>query len=308
MLKYIIKRVGAAIFTLFVTITVTFFLMNAVPGNPFMSEKKVSDEVQAQLNKKYGLDVPLHVQYVNYLKNLAKGDLGISFTCYKDTPVTELIAEKFPVSAKLGLYAVILAILIGVPLGCIAAFYNGKLPDNIIRVTSTLGIAVPSFVVASLLLSILACIFKVFPVLFSIDNTASSILPIITLSLYPACYITRLMRSSMLDAIGQDYIRTAKAKGMSTFSIIFKHALRNSIIPIITYLGPMIAGVLTGAFIVENIFTIPGMGLTFVNSISSRDYNIIMGTTVFLAALIILMNLVCDILYKIVDPRITLDE
>lgn len=308
MLKYIIKRVGAAIVTLFITITLTFFLMNAVPGNPFMSEKKVSDEVQAQLEAKYGLDTPLTVQYVNYLKNLAKGDLGISFTCYKDTPVTELIAEKFPVSARLGLSAVILAFIIGVPLGCIAAYFNGKWPDNVIRVTSTLGIAVPSFVVASLLMAFLACSLNLFPVLFSVNDSSSSVLPIITLSLYPACYITRLMRSSMLDAMGQDYIRTAKAKGMSSFSIIFKHALRNSLIPIITYMGPMIAGVLTGAFVVENIFTVPGMGLTFVNSISSRDYNIIMGTTVFLAALIIFMNLVCDVLYKIVDPRITLDD
>lgn len=308
MLKYIIKRVGAAIVTLFITITLTFFLMNAVPGNPFMSEKKLSDEVQAQMKAKYGLDVPLHVQYGNYLKNLCKGDLGISFTCYKDTPVTELIAEKFPISAKLGLSAVLLAFFIGVPLGCLAAYFNGKWPDNVIRVTSTLGIAVPSFVVASLLMAVLACSLNLFPVLFSIDNSASSVLPIITLSLYPACYITRLMRSSMLEAMGQDYIRTAKAKGMSAFSIIFKHALRNSMIPIITYMGPMIAGVLTGAFVVENIFTIPGMGLTFVNSISSRDYNIIMGTTVFLAAIIILMNLICDILYKVVDPRITLDD
>ena len=308
MLKYIIKRVGAAAITLFITITLTFFLMNAVPGNPFMSEKKLSDEVQAQMEAKYGLNVPVHVQYVNYLKNLCKGDLGISFTCYKDTPVTELIAEKFPVSAKLGFNAVLLAFFIGVPLGCLAAYFNGKWPDNVIRVTSTLGIAVPSFVVASLLMATLACSLNMFPVLFSVNNSTSSVLPIITLSLYPACYITRLMRSSMLEAMGQDYIRTAKAKGMSAFSIIFKHALRNSLIPIITYMGPMIAGVLTGAFVVENIYTIPGMGLTFVNSISSRDYNIIMGTTVFLAAFIILMNLICDILYKVVDPRISLDD
>ena len=308
MLKYIIKRVSAAIVTLFITITLTFFLMNAVPGNPFMSEKKVSDEVQAQLEEKYGLNTPLTVQYGNYLKNLVKGDLGISFTCYKDTPVTELISEKFPVSARLGLYAIILAVFIGVPLGCIAAYFNGKWPDNIIRVTSTLGIAVPSFVVASVLMAFLACSLNLFPVLYSIKDSSSYVLPVITLSLYPACYITRLMRSSMLEAMGQDYIRTAKAKGMSSFSIIFKHALRNSLIPIITYMGPMIAGVLTGAFVVENIFTIPGMGLTFVNSISSRDYNIIMGTTVFLAAIIIIMNLICDILYKIVDPRISLDD
>ena len=308
MLKYIIKRVSAAIVTLFITITLTFFLMNAVPGNPFMSEKKVSDEVQAQLEEKYGLNTPLTVQYGNYLKNLVKGDLGISFTCYKDTPVTELISEKFPVSARLGLYAIILAVFIGIPLGCIAAYFNGKWPDNIIRVTSTLGIAVPSFVVASVLMAFLACSLNLFPVLYSIKDSSSYVLPVITLSLYPACYITRLMRSSMLEAMGQDYIRTAKAKGMSSFSIIFKHALRNSLIPIITYMGPMIAGVLTGAFVVENIFTIPGMGLTFVNSISSRDYNIIMGTTVFLAAIIIIMNLICDILYKIVDPRISLDD
>ena len=308
MLKYIIKRVSAAIVTLFITITLTFFLMNAVPGNPFMSEKKVSDEVQAQLEEKYGLNTPLTVQYGNYLKNLVKGDLGISFTCYKDTPVTELISEKFPVSARLGLYAIILAVFIGVPLGCIAAYFNGKWPDNIIRVTSTLGIAVPSFVVASVLMAFLACSLNLFPVLYSIKDSSSYVLPVITLSLYPACYITRLMRSSMLEAMGQDYIRTAKAKGMSSFSIIFKHALRNSLIPIITYMGPMIADVLTGAFVVENIFTIPGMGLTFVNSISSRDYNIIMGTTVFLAAIIIIMNLICDILYKIVDPRISLDD
>lgn len=308
MFKYVLKRLGMAILTIFVTITITFFLMNAVPGNPFAAERQANEAAMKSLNQKYGLDLPITKQYVNYLKNLTKGDFGVSLSCYKDTPVSTLIKEKFPTSAKLGFCAVLVAFFIGIPLGCISAFYNKKAPDNIIRVFSTIGIAVPGFVVATLLMSVFACTFKIAPVLYDMDNFASAILPIITLSLYPTCYIIRLMRSSMLDAMGQDYIRTAKAKGMSDGVIIFKHALRNSIIPIITYMGPMIAGVLTGGFVVESIFAIPGLGATFVNSINSRDYNIIMGTTLFLATLVIVMNLICDILYKIVDPRINLEK
>lgn len=307
MLKYVFKRVGMAIVTIFITITITFFLMNAVPGNPFAQERANAVATES-LKEKYGLNVSVGEQYVNYLKNLTKGDLGVSLSCYTGTPVNTLIAEKFPVSAKLGIWAILIAFCIGIPLGCLSAFYTKKLPDNILRVFSTIGIAVPNFVIATLLMSLFACTFKVAPVLYDMDNFASAILPIITLSLYPTCYIIRLMRSSMLDAMGQDYIRTAKAKGMSKNSIIFKHALRNSIIPIITYMGPMVAGVLTGGFVVESIFAVPGLGATFVNSINSRDYNIIMGTTLFLAVLVIFMNLICDILYKIVDPRINLEK
>jgi len=308
MFKYVLKRVGMAIFTIFITITLTFFLMNAVPGNPFAAERQANEAAMNAMNEKCGLNVSTGEQYINYLKNLTKGDLGVSLSCYKDTPVTTLIAEKFPTSAKLGFFAILIAFFVGIPLGCLSAFHTKKLPDNIIRVFSTIGIAVPNFVIATLLMSLFACTFKVAPVLYDMDNFASAILPIITLSLYPTCYIIRLMRSSMLDAMGQDYIRTAKAKGMSKNSIIFKHALRNSIIPIITYMGPMVAGVLTGGFVVESIFAVPGLGATFVNSINSRDYNIIMGTTLFLATLVILMNLICDILYKVVDPRINLEK
>ena len=306
MLKYLVKRIGTAVITLFVAATITFFVMNLVPGDPFMSEKAPTAAAKAAMEAKYGLDKPLVVQYANYLKNLLHGDFGVSYVQAKNKPIMDIIKQAFPISAKIGAIAVVVATVIGIPLGCLSALRREKWQDNVIRVLSTVGIAVPGFVVATSFMILFAVKLKLVPA-SGLSSAAAYVLPVITLALSPCSYIARLMRSSMLDVIGQDYIRTARAKGMSQFITTFKHALRNSLIPVITYMGPMIANVLTGGFVVEKIFNIPGLGRYFVKSIESRDYTIIMGVTIFYAAILILMTLVCDIIYKLVDPRIKLD-
>jgi oligopeptide transport system permease protein len=300
------KRVVAAIFTIFVAATITFFLMKLVPGSPFTSEK-TNEIAEAALNEKYGLDKPIYVQYGKYIGQLLSGDLGVSLKIQKNVPVAKIIKESFPISAGVGGLSILFAIIFGIPLGCFAALNRGKWQDGFIRVFSTAGIAIPGFVIATTSMLIFSIQLKWLPT-YGLDEPSSYILPVFTLGFYPMCYIARLLRSSMLEAMGQDYIRTAKAKGMSVFVITFKHAMRNSLIPVITYLGPLVAYTLTGAFVVEKVFNIPGLGRYFIKSIENRDYNMIMGTTVFLAVLIILMNLVCDILYKIVDPRIKLNK
>ena len=306
MLKYLVKRIGTAVITLFVAATITFFVMNLVPGDPFMSEKAPTAAAKAAMEAKYGLDKPLVVQYANYLKNLLHGDFGVSYVQAKNKPIMDIIKQAFPISAKIGAIAVVVATVIGIPLGCLSALRREKWQDNVIRVLSTVGIAVPGFVVATSFMILFAVKLKLVPA-SGLSSAAAYVLPVITLALSPCSYIARLMRSSMLDVIGQDYIRTARAKGMSEFITTFKHALRNSLIPVITYMGPMIANVLTGGFVVEKIFNIPGLGRYFVKSIESRDYTIIMGVTIFYAAILILMTLVCDIISKLVDPRIKLD-
>ncbi|MEW9079940.1 ABC transporter permease [Terrisporobacter glycolicus] len=304
--KFILKRILMAIFTIFVAATITFFLMKLVPGSPFASEK-TNEIAQQALNEKYGLDKPVFEQYKIYLQQLIHGDLGVSYKLQRNVPVTTIIKQSFPISAKIGAMSIIFAILFGIPLGCLSALKREKWEDSVIRVISTLGIAVPSFVIATASMLLFSIQLKILPT-YGISGPSSYILPVFTLGFYPMCYITRLMRSSMLDALGQDYIRTARAKGMSEFVVTFKHALKNSLIPIITYLGPLVAFTLVGGFVVEKVFNIPGLGRYFIKAIDARDYNLIMGTTVFLASFIILMNLVCDILYKVVDPRIKLDD
>ncbi len=305
--KYILKRIGAAILTIFVAAVITFITMNLVPGNPFMGEKAPSEAVIAALNAKYGLDQPLIIQFKNYMLNLLQGDFGVSYVLQKNREIKDIITESFPISAKIGAFGILVANLTGIPLGCIAAFKRNKVTDNIIRVFSTLGISMPGFVVATTAMILFSVKLKWLPT-SGLSDPKSYILPVFTLSLYPMCYIARLMRSSMLEAFSQDYVRTARAKGMTNFIITFKHALRNSLIPVITYLGPLIGYVLTGSFVVEQVFNIPGLGRYFVKAISARDYMMIMGTTIFLAAFIIFMNLVCDLLYKLVDPRIKLSD
>ncbi len=304
MARYIIKRVIIGIITAFVVATLTFFIMNMVPGGPFLSEKAVTPQAQAAMEAKYGMDKPLYVQYLNYMKGLLTGDLGISIK-KRGFTVNDIIRNKFPVSAKLGALAVLVSVLIGVPLGSIAAYRRGKLADNIIIVFSTAGIAIPSFLSATLMLFIFSVKLRLLPSL-GLTTPASYIMPVIALAIYPTSYISRLMRSSMLDVIGQDYMRTARSKGVSPFVSIFKHALRNAILPVVTYLGPLLAYLMTGSFIVEKIFTIPGLGHEFVGAISSRDYPLIMGTTIFLATFIIFMNVVVDVAYAFIDPRIKL--
>lgn len=310
MAGYIIKRIIVAILTLLLIMSITFLLMNAVPGSPFLTEKS-TPEMIARANAKYGLDKPLYVQLFNYIRNYLSGDMGTSLKMQEGTSVRKIIFEegKFALSFKLGVRAVIAAVLIGVPLGCLAAYNRGRWVDSVLRVVTTLGVAVPSFVLCAVLLIFLGVKLKWVPVISgSLEGWKSYIAPVIGLSFYPMCYVAKLTRTSMLDAINQDYIRTARAKGLKTGRIIFKHALRNSMIPVITYLGPLTAGIVTGGFVVEQTFQIPGLGKYFISSILNRDYPIIMATTVVLATLVIGMNLVVDIAYKLVDPRISLTK
>lgn len=305
MLRYIVKRLGYGVLTLFLVSLITFFLMNLIPGGPFQSEKAKSEATMAALEEKYGLDKPLPVQYATYMKNVLSGDFGDS-TKQRGRTVGEIIATGFPTSAKLGGFAVLLAVIIGVPLGCIAALNRGKWLDHLIIVFTTTGIAIPSFITATLLMYYFGVKLQWLPTM-GLTSAKHYILPVISLALYPSAYICRLMRSSILDVLGQDYMTTARAKGLSQRVRLFKHALRNAILPVVTYLGPLIASILCGSFIVEKLFTIPGLGSEFISSITNRDYPLVMGTTLFLAALIIVMNVVVDIVYKLIDPRIKLN-
>lgn len=304
MLKYVAKRIGLAIVTIWAVATITFFLMNLVPGGPFLSEKAISPQATAALEAKYGLDKPLFQQYLTYISDALHGDFGDSLK-QRGRTVMDIILMKFPVSARVGGISVLVSLLVGVPLGCIAALKRGKFLDSLISVISTCGIAVPSFVICTLLLYFFGVKLMILPTL-GLTSWKHYIMPVMALSFYPTAYIMRLMRSSMLDVLGQDYMRTAKAKGLAGGIILFKHALRNAILPVITYVGPLLAYTVTGSFVVEKIFTIPGLGGEFISAISGRDYTLIMGTTIFLATLIIVMNVVVDIVYKIVDPRIKL--
>ena len=302
--KYIIKRVLLGVLSVFVVATLTFFLMNLVPGGPFVAEKSISKQAQEALAAKYGLDKPLGQQYITYVTDFLKGDMGLSLR-QRGRTVSDIIFSKFPVSAKLAGIAVAVALLLGIPLGCISAYTRGKTPDNIIIVLGTCGIAIPSFITSVILLYGFGVKWQLFPTV-GLNDWKSYIMPVTALAIYPTSYITRLMRSSLLDVMGQDYMRTAKAKGVSGFKILFKHALRNAILPVITYVGPMLAYLMTGSFVVEKIFTIPGLGREFVSSITNRDYTMIMGTTIVLATLVIAANVIVDILYKIIDPRVKL--
>lgn len=304
MAKYIAKRIGLAIVTIWAVATITFFLMNMVPGGPFLSEKAISPQATAALEAKYGLDKPLFQRYLTYIGDALHGDFGDSLK-QRGRTVMDIIKMKFPVSARVGGLTVLVALTIGIPLGCIAALKRGKFLDSLISVVATCGIAVPSFVICTLLLYFFGVKLMLLPTV-GLSSWKHFVMPVMALSFYPTAYIMRLMRSSMLDVLGQDYMRTAKAKGVSGFLILFKHALRNAILPVITYVGPMLAYTVTGSFVVEKIFTIPGLGGEFISAISGRDYTLIMGTTIFLATLIVIMNVVVDIVYKIVDPRIKL--
>lgn len=304
MLKYILKRILLAIVTIWAVATLTFFLMNMVPGGPFLSEKAISPQATAALEAKYGLDKPLGQQYLTYMLDASHGDFGDSLK-QRGRTVMDIIKMKFPVSARVGGVSVLVALIVGVPLGCIAALRRGKFLDSLISVISTCGIAVPSFVICTLLLYFFGVKLQILPTM-GLTSWKHYVMPVMALSFYPTAYIMRLMRSSMLDVLGQDYMRTAKAKGLAGFKILFKHALRNAILPVITYVGPLLAYTVTGSFVVEKIFTIPGLGGEFITAINGRDYTLIMGTTIFLATLIIVMNVIVDIVYKIVDPRIKL--
>ena len=303
MSKYIVKRIGLAIVTIFVISIITFFAMNAIPGGPFDSEKATTPEVRAVLEKRYNLDKPLVEQYVIYMKNVLHGDWGVSLKTGRD--IGKTLFSSFAVSAKLGGMALLISVIFGVVLGSIAALMRNKWPDRLIVFFTTLMTAMPSFVLATFLLYFF-CIKLGWVQVWS-SQSHNYLLPVISLSLYPMAYITRLTKTSMLDVLGQDYVRTARAKGVSQRKVIFKHALRNALIPVVTYIGPEIAFIITGSMVVENICTIGGLGEKFVSCISNRDYTMIMATTLFLATIMVFANLLTDIAYKLIDPRISLE-
>ena len=303
MASYIIKRIILALVTILIICAITFFVMHAVPGGPFNREKALSQATIDALNARYGLDKPIIEQFFLYMKGLFQGDFGVSLKNGRE--ITAIIAESFPISCKLGLSAVAIALVAGTFFGSLAALMRNKLPDRVIVFFSTLFTAVPSFVLATLLLLVFCIQLKWIPVWSATEH--NYLLPILALCAYPMAYTTRLAKTSMLDALGQDYIRTAKSKGVAKWSVIFKHALRNSLIPIITYAGPEIAYIITGSMVVETVFTVGGIGSKFISAITNRDYTMIMATTVFLATLMVVANLICDILYKVVDPRINFD-
>ncbi len=303
MLKYTIKRLLLAAVTVLIIAAITFFAMNAIPGGPFSKEKATDPTVQAMLEARFNLDKPVPEQFLIYMKNLLHGDFGISLKTGREISVT--IRDSFAVSAKLGGMAAGLAVVLGLTLGSVAALTRNRWPDRVIIFLTTLFVSVPSFVLATLLLLVFCLILK----WFSVFNPANPnyLLPVISLMLYPMAYITRLTKSSMLDVLGQDYIRTARAKGVRQSLVIFKHALRNALIPVITYVGPMTAYILTGSMVVETVFTVGGLGTKFVSSINNQDYPMIMATTIFLATLMVLATLLSDLVYKLVDPKITFE-
>ena len=317
-LKFLIKRILMGFVTLWLVITITFFLLHLLPGDPFQSEKAIPPKIKENLMAKYHLDKPLGVQYVEYLKSISKGDLGMSMKVRGRT-VNDVIVDSFPVSADLGARAIIFALVVGIPLGIIAALKRGKYQDKISMVIAIIGISVPSFVLAGLMQKYAVdlhngiLIDKLNLPLFRIllsgwDDPSKKILPVIALGLYTVALIARLLRDKMIEVMGQDYIRLAIAKGVKPKDIVLKHALRNAILPIITIMGPTIAALLTGSFVIEQIFTIPGLGKYFVQSINDRDYTMVLGVTVFYAIFLIIMMIIMDIVYALVDPKIKLGK
>ena len=310
MWRYTLKRVGYAVLTLFVLITLTFFMMRMLPGDPFLGDKTVTGTVLENMKAKYGLDKPVIVQYFMYIGNVVRGDLGTSITYSK--PVRELISEAFVVSADLGVRALLFALIAGVLLGMVAAVRRGSVWDSISMFIAMIGVSVPSFIMGALLQYFLALQlrkllgFSVFPVQ-GWGTFSKTLLPSFALGLSSLATVSRLMRTSMLDVLSQDYIKTAKAKGLSQKQILFRHTIRNAIMPVLTIMGPTVASVLTGTFVIESIFNIPGLGKYFVMSIKDLDYMMISGTTIFYGGLLVVCTLVVDLLYGLIDPRVKLE-
>ena len=306
MVKFVLKRLGMMLIAMFMIILFTFIIMHVVPGGPFTNTKGVPEEVLAAMEEKYGLDQPYYVQFFSYLGGILRGDLGPSYK-YTGQSVNDFIVSGAPVSARLGGVTVVFVLIAAIPMGVWAALKNGKWQDMLLMAFATIGVTIPSFVIASLLIYAFSYKLNWLPT-YGLDTLPSYVLPVIALGGYSLSYLARLMRSSLLEVMGQDYIRTARAKGLTEFAVITRHALRNAMIPVITVLGPTVAGLLTGSFVVEKIFAIPGLGYYFVNSVSQRDYTTIMGVTVFYAAFLMAMVLLVDVFYCIIDPRIKLDS
>ncbi|MGB9780388.1 MAG: ABC transporter permease [Caldanaerobacter sp.] len=304
MLRYTLERTLYMIITLWVIVTLTFFLMHMIPGDPFTSEKKVPEQIRQNMLAKYHLDKPLIVQYGYYLRNLLHGDLGISLK-YLNRTVNEIIKTGFPASFQIGMQSIIIGVFLGLLLGIVAALNRNGFWDYVSMILAVIGRSVPNFIIATLLQFWLASKWKLFPV-SGWGTFSHTVLPSIALSFASLAIISRLMRASMLDVIGQDYIKTAKSKGLSSFEIVWRHMIRNAILPIITVMGPLTAGIVTGTFVVERIFGIPGLGKYYVQSIYNNDYTMILGTTIFYSAILVFLVFVVDITYGLVDPRIRL--
>ncbi len=304
--KYILRRILSMILVLFIVATLTFFLAKAIPGGPFTKEKAVPEVVLQRLNEKYHFNDPLWKQYLSYMGDLIRGDLGPSFR-YDALTVNDIVAKGFPVSAMLGFFAVLLSVVLGIPAGIIAAYKQNRWQDNTVMLLSIIGISVPNFILATVFMYFFGLKSKILPIA-GWGSFSHMILPAVTLAAYPTAYTARLTRSSMLDVLNQDYIKTARSKGLSEFKILAVHALKNALLPVVTYMGPMIAAVFTGSFVVERLFFIPGLGKYYVTAIYDRDYTVILGTTMFYAAFLVVANLVVDILYAFLDPRITFTE
>ncbi|TYP56183.1 ABC transporter permease [Thermosediminibacter litoriperuensis] len=301
--RYILNRLFVSLITAWVLVTLVFFLIRLLPGDPFLSEK-VTPEIKANMMKYYGLDKPIHIQYATFLGNLLKGDFGYSLR-YKNRTVNEVINQAFPYSADLGIRAVIFAAIAGVTLGIIAALNRNRSWDYLSMFIAIVGVSVPSFVIGPLLQYVFATKLKLLPV-SQWKGFAYTIMPTFALSLHSLALMARLMRASMLDVVNQDYIKTAKAKGLSPFQIIWKHQIRNAILPVVTVLGPVTATLLTGTFVVEQIFAIPGLGKFYILGIQNLDYSLVLGMTTFYGLFLIAANFVVDIIYGLVDPRIRL--
>lgn len=303
---YVVRRIVSMIVTLFFVITLTFVMMHSIPGNPFTGEKKLPPAIEKALMEKYNLDKPLSQQYVDYVSGVAKGDFGPSMK-YNGRTVNDLIGDGFPVSAELGGLAILLIVILGIPLGVVAALKQGTWVDRTMIFFAIVGVTIPSFVLATLLIYVFGTKLKWLPTSRWV-SWKSRIMPTIALGVSSIAYVARLTRSSMLEVINQDYIRTARAKGLSETVVVFKHALKNALIPVVTYLGPLTAAILTGSFIIEKIFAVPGMGRMFVESISNRDYTVIMGVTIFYSLILVLFIFIVDLIYGLIDPRIKINK
>ncbi|SDK14900.1 ABC transporter permease [Sediminibacillus albus] len=306
MLGYILKRFVIMVVTILIIVTLTFILMHAIPGSPFNEERGTSEAVQANLQAHYHLDEPLYVQYLLYLKSIVTFDFGPSIKQPTST-VNDLLGRGFPISLELGLVSVIVAVISGILLGIIAALRHNGLIDYFAMTIAVLGISIPNFILATQLIQTFAVQLKILPAA-TWSSPQHMVLPVLALATGPMAIIARLTRSSMLEVLTQDYIKMARAKGLSPYKIVFKHALKNALMPVVTILGTLLAGILTGTFVLEKIFAIPGMGKYFVESINNRDYPVIMGTTVFYSAFLIIMLFLVDIAYGLLDPRIKLHK
>lgn len=300
--RFLVRRLISMVLVLWIIATLTFVLMHAIPGGPFAREKALPPEILANIEERYHLNDPIMKQYADHLMSLVRLDLGPSYR-YLGRTVNDIVATSFPVSAALGGTAVLIALLVGVPAGIVAAVRRGKWQDNVAMVGATIGVSVPSFIMASLLMYVFAYRFRLLPPAMW-GTPAHVVLPALSLAGQPAAFFARLTRSSMLEVLGLDYVRTAKAKGLTERVVVYKHALRNALLPVVTYSGPLLAAVLTGSFVVEHIFAIPGLGRHFVTSIYNRDYTVIMGVTIFYSLLLVSLNLLVDLAYAIIDPRI----